>query len=655
MSWPRRRGSGLLARVAAALALVALLPLGLVSWQLVSLNREAMTEQVLRSHVVAARATAERVESWLATRSALVSSLAARPELAEADGTAARRLLGESLSSWADLGALALALVDGEGREGVRVQLASPVARAAGERVRGLPLQPGVRGMGERADLLVIVDRPSGDGAVRLVAAGGGLGDLLHPEELGDDAVLVLADRSGAVLAGPVATLDEMPPTVVEMALAGRARGAQQAESRGGDRQLGAWAPVAGSSWVVLSRQSAAVAEAAAVRMRRRSLFSIAAALALVALAAQGAWMTIVRPVRRMLAAQRAAGGAAASGSEIEQLEAGFARLARGVADRDDLSRVFLGRYQVVEALGVGGMGMVYRGWDPRLERPVALKTLRLDSAVAQLERDERIAALLREATTIARFTHPHVVAVYDAVASPSGAFIAMELVEGKTLELLLWEVGRLGADPAACLGLAVARALELAHAQGVVHRDIKPGNVLLGRDGAIKVVDFGLAAFVASAARAEPGRIFGTPGFVPPEVFLSEPFTPRGDLFSLGVVLYAALSGEQPFAAPRTSEVMERTLSARIRPLADLVPGIPPRLASLVHRLLERDPEKRPEAAETVAELADWVRVRDAIWKLPAAPVSTRPDDAFATAAHTQWLPTGGSKGGPPSGAART
>ena len=643
LTWPAGR-AGLLVRMAAALALVALLPLSLVSWQLVSLNREAMTEQVLRSHVVAARSTAERVESWLSARAALVASLAGRPELGAADGAAARRVLEESLSAWADLGILALALVDAEGSEALRVQLATAAAREAAARASGLPAHAGARALGASGDLLVVVDAPSGRGAVRLIADGRGLAELLRPEELGDSAVLVLADRGGAVLAGPVASLAEMPSTLVEMALGGAARGAQQARDASGDRQLGAWAPLAGAPWVVLSRQRAEVAEAAALRMRRRAFLAIAAALALVALAAQAAWVTIVRPLRRVLEAQRALGGVpGAGGTEIAQLEAGFAALARGVKDRDELSRVFLGRFQVVEALGVGGMGAVFRGWDPRLQRPVALKTVRLDSPGALLEREERIAALLREATTIARFTHPNVVAVYDAVASPSGAFIAMELVEGKTLELLLWEVGRLSADAVACLGLAVARALELAHEHGIVHRDVKPGNVLLGRDGAIKVVDFGVAAFVAASTGLEAGRVFGTPGFIPPEVFLGEPFDPHGDLFSLGVVLYAALSGDQPFAAARTAEVMQRTLSAPVRPLLDVVPETPPRLAALVHRLLDRDPAVRPDAAATVAELAEWVRIRDASWKLPAAPVGGPIASTAATAAHTQWLPTRG------------
>ena len=180
MRW--RFGSpGLLVRVATALAVVALVPLALVSWQLVSLNREAMTDQVLRSHVIAARSSAERVESWLAARSTLGATLAIRPELVGGDRIAAHRLLEESLSAWADLGVLAVALVDDQGREAVRAQLAFALARAAAEATHDLPFEAGARGVRASQRLVVAVDVPASYGGVRLTLDGAGLGALLPP------------------------------------------------------------------------------------------------------------------------------------------------------------------------------------------------------------------------------------------------------------------------------------------------------------------------------------------------------------------------------------------------------------------------------------------------------------------------------------------
>jgi len=191
-------------------------------------------------------------------------------------------------------------------------------------------------------------------------------------------------------------------------------------------------------------------------------------------------------------------------------------------------------------------MGTVFRGWDPRLERAVALKTIRFDVAMVESRRQELLERLRHEAVTVAQFNHPNIVAVYDMGNTGSSAFIAMELVEGISLARYLVQSGRPSPDQFVPLAAGMARGLAAAHARGVIHRDVKPNNVLLGRDGGIKMSDFGVAA-VISRAGADANRLYGTPGYVPPEALREEPYTQAGDLFGLGATLYQTLAGRQP------------------------------------------------------------------------------------------------------------
>src|SRR5262249_10594645 len=267
-----------------------------------------------------------------------------------------------------------------------------------------------------------------------------------------------------------------------------------------------------------------------------------------------------------------------------------FAALRRGLSDREALAGVFLGRYQVIEFLGAGGMGTIFRGWDPKLRRTVALKTVRLGDDSLADKRPRLLASLINEAIAGARVLHPNVVAVYDVEDAPEGAFIAMEYVDGVTLERLLWRRHRLTPAEVIPLGAGIARGLAAAHELGIVHSDVKPANVLLGRDGAIKMTDFGIAGLIA-AVEAQPGAVFGTPGFVPPARPLGRGCGPPGDLFALAAVLYECLTGPRPFVGKDVGEVMLATLSREVPPIERRAPEVHPELASLVVRLLSREP----------------------------------------------------------------
>ena len=262
-----------------------------------------------------------------------------------------------------------------------------------------------------------------------------------------------------------------------------------------------------------------------------------------------------------------------------------------------------LGRYEVLGVLGQGSMGTVYRGRDPRLERPVALKTIRLEAAGDSQHRLELLDRLRREAVTIARFNQPNIIAVYDMGNAGDTAFIAMEFVEGVSLRDYLRTRGPMEPERTIPMAAGVARGLAVAHAGEVIHRDVKPGNVLLGRDGAIKVSDFGLA-FVVSAMTDDSTEISGTPGFVPPEVMNNVPYTEAGDVFGLGATLYQSLTGVHPLAGASLRETIMNTMRGSYKPLTHYLPDLDPEIVELVDRLLAPDPGDRPTAEKVAAQL---------------------------------------------------
>lgn len=282
-----------------------------------------------------------------------------------------------------------------------------------------------------------------------------------------------------------------------------------------------------------------------------------------------------------------------------------------------------LGRYELLGILGEGSMGTVYRGRDPRLEREVALKTIRLEAATSERRRQELLELLRHEAVTIARLSHPNIVAVYDMGDSRDSAFVAMELIDGPSLGELLRADGPLTADRLLPLALGVARGLEVTHSRGVIHRDVKPGNVLLGRDGEIKVTDFGLA-HVVSALLEDSTELSGTPGYVPPEVLEDNSYTEAGDVFGFGAMLYEALAGHHPLVGDSLRTTILNTLAGRVKPLRDLVPDLPETLGRLIESMLSLDPDARPTAEQVAQELDRMVRAEGLVWRPDGLPART-------------------------------
>ncbi|MEW9548627.1 serine/threonine-protein kinase [Nonomuraea sp. NPDC050783] len=259
-------------------------------------------------------------------------------------------------------------------------------------------------------------------------------------------------------------------------------------------------------------------------------------------------------------------------------------------------------RYRLLEPLGEGGMGVVWRAYDELLDRTVAIKEVRY-AGVGDARRAELNRRTIREARAAGRLDHPSVVVVHDVVEEDGRPWIVMQLVRSRSLAQVVREQGPLPAGQVAVIGGRVLDALRAAHATGVLHRDVKPENVLLADDGRVVLTDFGIATLEAEAGLTATGGLVGTPAYMPPERLNGEPARPESDLWSLGATLYAAVEGEPPFKR----ESWPATVAAVLRDQPE-----PPRragaLAPVVMGLLRRDPAARmpaEEAARLLYEVA--------------------------------------------------
>lgn len=266
-----------------------------------------------------------------------------------------------------------------------------------------------------------------------------------------------------------------------------------------------------------------------------------------------------------------------------------------------------VGRYRPVGVLGRGSMGRVYLAHDPNTDRRVALKVA---SSADELESEATAQArerFLTEARAAGRLAHPGIVPVYDADvdAATGHPYLAMEWIDGPTLSRLLKERGPLPWRQAVALAAEVAEALDHAHVRGIVHRDVKPGNVMVDPSGRARVTDFGIAR-IGDESRTLPGEVLGTPNFMSPEQLRGEKVDGRSDLFSLGSVLYQALTGRPPFAAEHVGAVTHAVAHAEPEPPSSRVEGIPRAVDRVVARALAKDRERR---FATGREMADALR----------------------------------------------
>jgi eukaryotic-like serine/threonine-protein kinase len=267
-----------------------------------------------------------------------------------------------------------------------------------------------------------------------------------------------------------------------------------------------------------------------------------------------------------------------------------------------DTGRLIAGRYRLEAPIGRGAMGVVWRARDQLLDRDVAVKEVQVAETLTEAERANAYQRTLREAKTAARLNHPGVVAIYDVAEDGGRPWIVMQLVHAQSLDQVLATSGPLSPRRAAEMGRQLLSALSLAHAAGVLHRDVKPSNVLLGRDDRAVLTDFGIATFAGDPKLTQTGMVMGSPGFTAPERIRGEDASPASDLWSLGATLYAAVEGHGPFEQ-RGGAIT--TMSAIINEEAPAAPTAGA-LAPVIAALLRREPAERPDAATAARMISD-------------------------------------------------
>src|SRR3954447_7146979 len=271
------------------------------------------------------------------------------------------------------------------------------------------------------------------------------------------------------------------------------------------------------------------------------------------------------------------------------------------------IGTVLSGRYRLEAKLGSGGMSTVYLARDETLDRSVAIKVMHREMS----EQADQLQRFRREARAVAQLSHPNVVAVIDAGEDGGYPYIVLEYVEGETLKQRIDRLGRLPVDEAAAYGIEIGRGLAAAHAQRLIHRDVKPQNVLIDSDGRAKVTDFGIARSLESDGLTKTGRVLGTTDYVAPEQAMGQPVDARCDIYSLGILLYEMLAGEVPFKADTLVGVAMKHVNERMPDVQERRPEISSALAAVIERATAKEPKKRyPDMIALLADLEGALEV---------------------------------------------
>ena len=260
-----------------------------------------------------------------------------------------------------------------------------------------------------------------------------------------------------------------------------------------------------------------------------------------------------------------------------------------------------LGRYEVIGELGQGAMGVVYKARDPLIDRVVAIKTINL--SLAQEEKEEYEGRFYQEAKAAGRLSHPNIVTIYDVGKSGDVAYIAMEFLEGRELRDILNDEQMIPVREVLDITAQVAMGLAYAHEHDIVHRDVKPSNIMVAQEGHVKITDFGIARMASSSVHTQTGMVLGSPKYMSPEQVMGRAIDRRSDIFSLGIMLYEMLTGHSPFTGENVNAIMYQTLNA-IPPMpGTLNPDVPDMLNFIVAKALAKNVDDRYQSARELAE----------------------------------------------------
>src|SRR6266481_1566125 len=263
-----------------------------------------------------------------------------------------------------------------------------------------------------------------------------------------------------------------------------------------------------------------------------------------------------------------------------------------------------IGRYEILNELGRGAMGLVYKAKDPTIGRIVAIKTMRID--LHGTEAEDLLRRFRNEAQAVGLLNHPNIVTIYDAGEQDNVFYIAMEFIEGTTLHQLISQRRVLGTEDVIRLSRQICAGLDYAHSHNIVHRDIKPANIMITANGTVKIMDFGIAK--TGGTVTSTGQVLGTPNYMSPEQVKGKPLDGRSDLFSFGVLLYEMLTGEKPFVGQNVTTIIYKIVNESPIPPRDLDVTIHPGLSMVVTKALSKAPDERYQSgADLVRDLENY------------------------------------------------
>jgi tRNA A-37 threonylcarbamoyl transferase component Bud32 len=264
-----------------------------------------------------------------------------------------------------------------------------------------------------------------------------------------------------------------------------------------------------------------------------------------------------------------------------------------------------LGRYKIMKEIGRGAMGVVYQGYDPKIDRIVALKTIRKDRLAESRGAEDLVTRFQREIRAMGKLVHPNIIVIYDTGEDEETAYVAMEFVEGDTLENLIQKGIRFSTEKIIDIMDKICDGLEYTHRQGIVHRDLKPSNIMLLKGDRVKITDFGISKAVgaSSSSMTQAGIFLGTPSYMSPEQIAGRKLDGRSDLFSLGIVLYQLLTGEKPFFANTISTLMYNIVNREPIPPSQIDSSIPSHYDKVIAKALAKDADKRYQTAKDFIE----------------------------------------------------
>ncbi|MBL4660435.1 MAG: serine/threonine protein kinase [Alcanivoracaceae bacterium] len=618
----------------------------ILSWYQITNSQEAIINQSQKSHMIISRATADRISSHLEKYIGLSDTLGNNPRVyLRPDSAESSELLKATMISEKAILAIGLTIEQEGAKPSVIQLLKKNNALKKLEEIITNPTnkQITLRREGKQNYLIIKKQtaRPKVDISIVLPI---NFSKFLNPTILGQFASISLVSNDGSLIENSGEVFVELSKTLTKQIQSGMVFDSANRYTESNEKDIVALASVAHAQWSVISRQPLKFAEVAASNMAstaRKTFMFILIIMGLLILLAYYSW---VKPLRKIVKSYRSLLGADGEisnwkGNEVAALEQSFDTITKHIDNRNALSQIFVDRYQVISAIGAGGMGSVFLGWDPRLKRHVALKTLPINSTFAS--REDMSEVLVQEAITAAKISHRNVVSIYDVVSTDSTAFIAMEYVDGETLHTFIKRNKRLSLEQTIVIAIAISKGLHSAHEMGFVHRDIKPENILLGVNGDIKIIDFGTTSMLQTLVNDD---VTGTNGYIAPEIYKRGEVSVKSDLFALGVVIATCILGENPFLGKKVHITKNNIINKKIVFPADIKTIESSKLLLIIERLLSKNPDKRPESAAMVAKLVSNAASHKPQWNAKIAGVQSSREHIYADSKNTTVIPINNS-----------